>query len=176
MAWTVNFKACKRCSSGEYWLVSSRFTNTVHPVAAGSPCVALQTLPDALEPWEGGEGSQNAGENSQQAKAMLSWLGAPACAWLPAQGRAGCRAEPRWGLWHWAPAAAPGAVPSVPRVTQVGLDCEGNSAMSSPEASPAWPASTPGCSPPLLQSRSDGEGAGQDLGLLPHHPPPTPPF
>lgn len=90
MAWTVNFKACKRCSSGEYWLVSSRFTNTVHPVAAGSPRVALQTL---LEPWEGGEGSQNAGENSQQAKAVLSWLGAPACAWLPAQGRAGCRAE-----------------------------------------------------------------------------------
>lgn len=56
MAWTVNFKACKRCSSGEYWLVSSRFTNTVHPVAAGSPPVALQALPDVLELWEGGEG------------------------------------------------------------------------------------------------------------------------
>lgn len=107
----------------------------------------------------------------------------PAWGLLPVPGsppREGLVAElssqPRWGLWHWAPAAAPGAVPSVPRVTQVGLDCEGNSAMSSPEASPAWPASTPGCSPPLLQSRSDGEGAGQDLGLLPHHPPPTLPF
>lgn len=120
MAWTVNFKACKRCSSGEYWLVSSRFTNTVHPVAAGSPLVALQTLPDVLEPWEGGEGSQNAAENSQQAEARLSCLGA-----LPVPG-----SLPREGLAA-EPATAPGAVPSIPGVTQVGLDCEGNSAMSS---------------------------------------------
>lgn len=56
MAWTVNFKACKRCSAGEYWLVSSGFTNTVHPVAAGShTCVDLHTLPLVLEPW-GGQG------------------------------------------------------------------------------------------------------------------------
>lgn len=53
-------------------------------------------------------------------------------AWgLLAEPREGLVAElssqPRRGWWHW----APGAVPSVPRVTQVGLDCEGNRAMSS---------------------------------------------
>lgn len=88
VAWTVNFKACKRCSSGEYWLVSSRFTNTVHPVAAaGSPLVALQTLPDVLEPWEGGEGSQNAAEKQPAGQgSVLSFLGAlPVPGSLPRQ-------------------------------------------------------------------------------------------
>lgn len=174
MAWTVNFKACKRCSSGEYWLVSSRFTNTVHPVAAGSPLVALQTLPDVLEPWEGGEGSQNTGGTSSR-----PWQSSPGWGLLPVPGsppREGLVAElssqPRWGWWHW----APGAVPSIPRVTQVGLDCEGNSAMSSQRrvqrGQPAPLAVFLRCCSPGVT----GRGPGRIWAFSPITHPPTLPF
>lgn len=109
-------------------------------------------------------------------KALLA--GAPACAWLPAQGRAGSRAElaAPGHLVALAPAAAPGAVPSVPRVTQVGLDCEGISAMSSQRCvqrgQPAPLAVLLCCCSPGVT----GRGPGKTCAFSPITRPPPPAF
>lgn len=106
VAWTVNFKACKRCSSGEYWLVSSRFTNTVHPVAAGSRTRAWICTHSCTSrsPWEGGEGFPKSRlhdkTRNQQTKMTSCLQGLPPVLWLPFQQRSfGAEVNsqpPRW--------------------------------------------------------------------------------
>lgn len=144
MAWTVNFKACKRCSSGEYWLVSSGFTNTVHPVAAGSRTRVWICTHSCMawSPREGGEGFPKSclpGKNrGQQTKGDdLLAGGLLPVLWLPFQQRGLLQRSARslrFGLRCFASCTQ--LLPSrccrharmhVSRVAQVGLDCEGNS-------------------------------------------------
>ena len=160
MAWTVNFKACKRCSSGEYWLVSSGFTNTVHPVSAGShthvgTCARACM---AWSPWEGGEGFPKSclpgKTGGRQAKMMICRPGsARLCCGSLSSERASCRGELAAcgsGCRTLPPANSsrlPDAVPTractSPGPRRVGwIVKETHSAMTSPDAAPVWPAST----------------------------------
>lgn len=143
MAWTVNFKACKRCGSGEYWLVSSGFTNTVHPVAAGSRTRAWICTHSCMSwsPWEGGQGFPKSclpGENRPADKGddLLAGGLSPGLR-LPLQQRGLLQRwarSLRFGLRCFAsctqlppPRCCPPARMRLSRVTQGGLDCEGNS-------------------------------------------------
>lgn len=191
MAWTVNFKACKRCSSGEYWLVSSGFTNTAHPVAAASRTRAWLCTPSCTpwSPWEGGAGSPRAvcpRKTGQRPAAMLSWPGGSGLALAPFPAKrlvAEASSPPAlWaaGLCLLHPAATFGAVP-MPACTSPGsrrvgwIVKETHSAMTSPDASPVRPASTWW----LFSSRccrvDGGDGEGARVASGPFSPSPTHP-
>lgn len=163
MAWTVNFKACKRCGSGEYWLVSSGFTNTVHPVAAGSRTRAWICTHSSMSrsPWEGGQGFPKSclpgktrpadrGDDLRAGGGLSPGLG------LPLQHRGSLQRwarSLRFGLRCFASCArlppSRCCTPPTPRACaspgsrRVGwIVKETHSAMNSPDVSPLWPAST----------------------------------